>query len=178
MVTQLSSLNLDSFIFQLRQLALESQGVFGYLQMLIFGPETSKLPMKPLSRVFFSSKQEEPKNLSACLNCFYELNLWYPAQTTVFFFVFCFLFSYDVLKLSWLAMWEVIFNLSIFYWEDLGVTFTSKLKRLENVFHSILQTFFNRFTLMSDIKLLQPCACVENFHKNWRIISCPIARLS
>ena len=62
MATQLSSLNLDSFIFQLRQLALESQEVFGYLQMLIFGPETSKLPMKPLSRVFFSSKQEEPKD--------------------------------------------------------------------------------------------------------------------
>ena len=61
MATQLSSLNLDSFIFQLRQWALESQGVFGYLQMLIFGPETSKLPMKPLSRVFFS-KQEEPKD--------------------------------------------------------------------------------------------------------------------
>ena len=61
MATQLSSLNLDSFIFQLRQRALESQGVFGYVQMLIFGPETSKLQTKTLSRVFFS-KQEEPKD--------------------------------------------------------------------------------------------------------------------
>ena len=63
-------------------------------------------------------------------------------------------------------MSEVIFNLSIFYSEDLGVTFMSKLKRLGNVFHSFLQTFLNRFTLMSDIKLLQPCVCVENFHRN------------
>ena len=50
------------FILQLRQwAALESQGVFGYLQMLTFGPETSKLLMKSFSRVFFS-KQEEPKD--------------------------------------------------------------------------------------------------------------------
>ena len=55
MATQLSSLNLDSFIFQLRQWALESQGVFGYLQMLIFGPETSKLPMKALSSLLFKA---------------------------------------------------------------------------------------------------------------------------
>ena len=34
------------------------------------------------------------------------------------------------------------------------------------------------FFLMMDVKLLQPCACVENFHGNWRIISCPIAQLS
>ena len=40
MGTQLSSLNLDSFTFQLRQWALESQGVFGYLQMLIFVDES------------------------------------------------------------------------------------------------------------------------------------------
>ena len=31
---------------------------------------------------------------------------------------------------------------------------------------------------MSDMKLLQLCACVENFHRNWRIISCSIAPLS
>ena len=61
MATQLSSLNLDSFIFHLRQWALESQGVSGYLKTLIFGPETSKLRLKYLSRVFFS-KQEEPKD--------------------------------------------------------------------------------------------------------------------
>ena len=61
MATQLSSLNLDSLIFQLRQWALDSQGVSGYLQTLIFGPETSKLPMKSLSKAFFS-KQEEPKD--------------------------------------------------------------------------------------------------------------------
>ena len=72
--------------------------------------------------------------LFACLNCFYELTLWYPSQTTAcFVLVF---FSYNVLKLSWIAMWEVIFNLTIFYWEDLGVTFTSKLTRLDNVFQS------------------------------------------
>ena len=34
------------------------------------------------------------------------------------------------------------------------------------------------FFLMMDVKLLQPCARVENFHGNWRIISYPIARLS
>ena len=52
--------------------------------------------------VFFS-EQEEPMNflwfkswLFAFLNCSYELDLWYPAETTVFF-------SYDVLKLSWVA---------------------------------------------------------------------------
>ena len=35
MATQLSSLNLDSYIFQLRQRALDSQGVFGYIKTLI-----------------------------------------------------------------------------------------------------------------------------------------------
>ena len=57
--------------------------------------------------------------------------------------------------------------------------FTSKLKRLENVFHIFFNRFFSiGFCFMSDVKLLQPCACVENFHGNWRIISCPIAQLS
>ena len=45
-------------------------------------------------------------------------------------------------------------------------------------FPEFFSLFLNRFNLMSDIKLLQPCACVENFHRNWRIISCPITRLS
>ena len=49
--------------------------------------------------------------LFACLNCSYELHLWYPAEPAV-------LFSYDALKLSWLAMYKVIFNLSITYYED------------------------------------------------------------
>ena len=31
---------------------------------------------------------------------------------------------------------------------------------------------------MSDMKLFQLCACVEDFRRNWRIISSPIARLS
>ena len=61
METQPASLNLAFFILQLRQCALESQGVFGNLQTLIFEPDTSKLLMKSFSRVFFS-KQEEPKD--------------------------------------------------------------------------------------------------------------------
>ena len=97
MATQLSFLNLDSFIFQLRQWALESQGASGYLKTLIFGPETSKLRLKYLSRVFFS-KQEEPKDgqrqvwqengfplIQKLTFCLSELHLWYPAQTAVFF---------------------------------------------------------------------------------------------
>ena len=57
--------------------------------------------------------------------------------------------------------------------------FTSKLKRLEIVFHSFFRRFFSiDFFLMSDVKLLQPCACVGNFHGNCTVISFPIARLS
>ena len=55
----------------------------------------------------------------------------------------------------------------------------SKLKRLENVFQSFLQMFFSiGFCLMSDIKLLQPYACVGTFYGKWRIISYLIAQLS
>ena len=61
---------------------------------------------------------------------------------------------------------------------DLGVALTSKLKRLENVFQSFYRLFLNQFSLMSGMKLLQLCACVENFHRNWRTISCSFARLS
>ena len=109
--TQLSSLNLDSFIFQLRQWALESQGVSGYIKTLIFGPETSKLRLKYLSRVFFS-KQEEPKDgqrqvwqengfpliqkLTFCLS-----ELLFRASSLISCWNCCFFY---VLKLSWLAM--------------------------------------------------------------------------
>ena len=100
MATQLSSLNLDSFIFHLRQWALESQGVSGYLKTLIFGPETSKLRLKSLPRVFFSKQEEKTAKskfdkrtdflwfkswLFVCLNCSSELHLWYPAEPAVFF---------------------------------------------------------------------------------------------
>ena len=55
----------------------------------------------------------------------------------------------------------------------------SKLKRLGNVFQSFSQMFFPiGFCLMSDIKLLQPYACVGTSHGNWRIISYLTARLS
>ena len=100
MATQLSSLNLDSFIFQLRKSALESQGVSGYLKTLIFGPETGKLRLKSLPRVFFSKQEEKTAKskfdkrtdflwfkswLFVCLNCSSELHLWYPAEPAVFF---------------------------------------------------------------------------------------------
>ena len=153
MATQLSSLNLDSFIFQLRQWALESRGVFGYLQMLIFGPETSKLPMKALSSLLFKAGRTKRRPKSSLTREQISIDskvaflLVWTAFTSLIFDILlkllfvCLFFSYDVLKLSWLAMWEAILNLSIFYWEDLGVTFKSKLKRLENVFQSFLKSF-------------------------------------
>ena len=56
-------------------------------------------------------------------------------------------------------------------------------RRSWNVSKSFPQFFLKRFfsigfCLMNDVKLLQPCACVENFYGNWRIISCLIAWLS
>ena len=59
METQPSSLNLAFFIFQLRQGALESQSVFGYLQTLIFEPETSKLLMNLSQESSFQSKKNQ-----------------------------------------------------------------------------------------------------------------------
>ena len=59
METQPFSLNLAFFIFQLRQWALEPQSVFGYLQTLIFEPETSKLLMNLSQESSFQSKKNQ-----------------------------------------------------------------------------------------------------------------------
>ena len=180
MATQLSSLNLDSFIFHLRQWALESQGVSGYLKTLIFGPETSKLRLKSLPRVFFSKQEEKTAKskfdkrtdflwfkswLFVCLNCSSVLHLWYPAQTAVFFICL------EINMTSYVKnyFWSKYYLLS---------EFGRSWNVLKNVAQSFFKLFLNFFFLMMDVKLLQPCACVENFHGNWRIISCPIAQLS
>ena len=125
METQPFSLNLAFFIFQLRQWALESQSVFGYLQTLIFEPETSKLLMNLSQESSFQSKKNQKTAkvkfnkrtdflwfkswLFAWLNCSLELNLWCSAETTVFFFHMISWNYHDQLCK------KLIFNLSITY---------------------------------------------------------------
>ena len=99
MATQLSSLNLDSFIFQLRQWALESQDTckrwyvdhkpVSYRWDICQEPSFQSRKNQKTAKVKFTKRTDFhwfKSWLLACLNCSYELHLWYPAGTTVFFF--------------------------------------------------------------------------------------------
>ena len=145
MATQLSSLNLDSFIFQLRQWALESQGVSGYLKTLIFGPETSKLRLKYLSRVFLFQSRKNQKTakgkfdkrtdflwfkswLFVCLNCSSEHHLWYPAEPAVFFICL------EIIMTSYVKN---------YFWSKYYLL--SEFGRSWNVLKNVAQSFFRLF---------------------------------
>ena len=95
-----------------------------------------------------------------------------------------------LLKLLVFFIWclEIIMSSYVKSYFLLWVLPTKRIKALRqrrswNVLKSfpqfLLKRFFSiGFCLMNDVKLLQPCACVENFYGNWRIISCLIAWLS
>ena len=97
MATQLSSLNLDSFIFQLRQWALESQDTckrwyvdhkpVSYRWDICQEPSFQSRKNQKTAKVKFTKRTDFhwfKSWLFACLNWSYELHLWYPAGTTVF----------------------------------------------------------------------------------------------
>ena len=113
--------------------------------------------------------------LFACLNCFYELNLWHSSQTTVCLVFFVFIWCLKTIMTNYVRSY---FQSKYFLRRGLGRNIYVEVETSWKRFPEVFSLSLNRFNLMSDIKLLQPCACVENFHRNWRIISCPITRLS
>ena len=141
---QLSSLNLDSFIFQLRQWALESQGVSGYLKTLIFGPETSKLRLKYLSRVFFFKAGRTKRQPKASLT---RERISFDSKAD-FLFVGTALpsFIFDILlKLLFFSCLEIIMTSYVknYFWSKYYLL--SEFGRSRNVLKNVSQSFFRLF---------------------------------
>ena len=89
--------------------------------------------------------------LFACLNCFYELNLWYPSQTTVclfFFFIWC-------LKIIMTSYVRSYFQSKYFLQRGFGRNIYAEVETSWKRFPEVFTDFFSiDFFLMSDVKLL------------------------